>query len=422
MVDHAYIVQPPDLILIEVLEALPGRPISGERLVKPDGTVNLGFYGDIYVRGLTTEQIKVKLILHLRRFLQDDTLGLYKVIGDEPLPPSRPPVDPEFGLPPDPPAIAPSASRGPDFGVRRPIRRTVQNPNRARPKPLRAPNAERSQDSPAPYGPISPEQSAPTLVPRVPNAEAPPSDAAHPAPPAEGEFRWMAIHPADSDRVFVDVTAFNSAGYFVQGDVAQPGRLPCTGHETVLDALNYGGGLLPSAEPKDIRLVRPARGSRPARSYRVDLNAIVEGGDPTTNYQIFPNDRLIIGRNATVKSTIEIDRIAGQMQTAVNTMMHAGLLQRTFTQATSGSSNSPMSIRVKLGSFNWSFDAGPAAPALTPAQREAVAKEWIDLWWKASSTPGGLALDEKTFREAMMRAIDPAARVKASEDKAKPAK
>src|SRR5262249_17400423 len=36
-----------DRLLVEVLEALPGRPISGERLVRPDGTISLGFYGNL---------------------------------------------------------------------------------------------------------------------------------------------------------------------------------------------------------------------------------------------------------------------------------------------------------------------------------------------------------------------------------------
>ena len=40
-----YRIEPPDLVLVEVLEALPGRPISGERLVGPDGTIPIGFYG-----------------------------------------------------------------------------------------------------------------------------------------------------------------------------------------------------------------------------------------------------------------------------------------------------------------------------------------------------------------------------------------
>src|ERR1700712_2035788 len=56
-----YVVEPPDLLLVEVLEALPGRPITGERLVRPDGKITLGFYGEIYVAGLTTDEIKEKI-------------------------------------------------------------------------------------------------------------------------------------------------------------------------------------------------------------------------------------------------------------------------------------------------------------------------------------------------------------------------
>src|SRR5204863_2266894 len=66
-----YVVEPPDLLLVEVLEALPGRPISGERLVRPDGKITLGFYGEIYVAGLTTDEIKEKIVLHLRKHLHD---------------------------------------------------------------------------------------------------------------------------------------------------------------------------------------------------------------------------------------------------------------------------------------------------------------------------------------------------------------
>src|SRR5262245_49208721 len=71
-----YVVEPPDLLLVEVLEALPGRPITGERLVRPDGTITLGFYGDVYVSGLTTREIKEKIVIHLRKYLKDEVLGL----------------------------------------------------------------------------------------------------------------------------------------------------------------------------------------------------------------------------------------------------------------------------------------------------------------------------------------------------------
>ena len=82
-----YVIDPPDLVLVEVLEALPGRPISGERLVRPDGKISLGWYGDVYVAGKTVRQAKADIISHLQRFMHDEQLGLiqYDEEKDEPL-------------------------------------------------------------------------------------------------------------------------------------------------------------------------------------------------------------------------------------------------------------------------------------------------------------------------------------------------
>jgi hypothetical protein len=68
--------KPGNSILIEVLEALPGRPISGLRYVRPDGTISLGFYGDLKVAGLTRDEIKVKVIERLLKFMPEEVLGL----------------------------------------------------------------------------------------------------------------------------------------------------------------------------------------------------------------------------------------------------------------------------------------------------------------------------------------------------------
>jgi polysaccharide export outer membrane protein len=191
MIDLPHVVDPTDLIIVEVLEALPGRPISGERLVRPDGKICLGFYGEVHVRGLTVRQVKEKIVLHLRRFLPDEVLGIVET---------------------------------------------------------------------------------------------------------NDEGQWQEVAPGDSSRVFVDVTGYNSKNYFIQGDVACPGKLPCTGNDTVLDALNHAGGLIASADSANIRLIRPARGGRPARVYRVDHEAILEHGECATNYQLFPGDRIVVGR------------------------------------------------------------------------------------------------------------------------------
>ena len=188
-----YVVEPPDILVVEVLEALDGKPISGERLVRPDGKISLGFYGEVYVAGLTTREIKEKVALHLRDYLDDKKLGL--------------------------------------------------------------------------------KRTNPTTL------------------------KLEDVPPARSDRISVDVDAYNSKVYYVQGDVVTPGRLPVTGNETVLDAINYSGGLKPSAAKTSIRVVRPNPTKPATEQYLpVDLDAIIEKGDTTTNYQILPGDRLVVYR------------------------------------------------------------------------------------------------------------------------------
>lgn len=194
-----YVVEPPDLLLVEVLEALPGRPISGERLVRPDGRIGLGFYGEIPVAGLTLAQIKERIVLHLRKYINDDILGL--VDRDE--------------------------------------------------------NGEYLRD---PYG------------------------------------RVVLHDPRDTDRVFVDVTAYNSQNYYVLGEVALPGRLPYTGGDTVLDVIQYAGGLLPTADKAQIRLIRSFPKGSPAQVLPINYGEVTMGTDSSTNYAMLPNDRLVIPR------------------------------------------------------------------------------------------------------------------------------
>lgn len=220
-----YVVEPPDIITVEVLEALPGRPISGERLVRPDGKISLGFYGEVFVAGLTTTEIKEKVVLHLRQYLSDQVLGLQAF--DE-------------------------------------------------------------------------------------NKQA------------------IEVDPAKSNRVFVDVLVYNSKVYYVQGDVGSPGRLPITGNETVLDAINYAGGLIPTASVPNIRLVRPAPpGACCEQLLPVNYAAIINVGDSTTNYQLLPGDRVVVFRDPIVRTTIFLDRLAAPFNSVLNSILQYSFTART---------------------------------------------------------------------------------------------
>jgi polysaccharide export outer membrane protein len=137
------------------------------------------------------------------------------------------------------------------------------------------------------------------------------------------------VEPRDSDRVFVDVTAYNSKNYYILGDVAVPGKLPITGNETVLDAINYANGLMPTAAPQNIRLVRPAPpGACCEQILPVNLAAITSGGDPTTNYQLMPGDRIVVYRDPIVRLTVFIDRLAAPFQTVVSSILQTSFAIR----------------------------------------------------------------------------------------------
>jgi polysaccharide export outer membrane protein len=66
-----YIVEPPDILLINASNAitLPTQPLVGQHLVRMDGTINLGIYGSVFVAGLTLDQIQdvVANVLKARR-------------------------------------------------------------------------------------------------------------------------------------------------------------------------------------------------------------------------------------------------------------------------------------------------------------------------------------------------------------------
>ncbi len=398
MIGYPVVIEPPDLLLVEVLEALPGRPISGERLVRQDGTINLGFYGDIHVAGLTLEQAKVKIIQHLRPFIKDEELGLYELQpdGDDERPEGENPPRAIPSLPPPPheldpfgpeqekePKAEPSKPRTVPSGykVRSVAQKKVSGSYFGRTRPRSNVRlAARLQDT-ATKKTDEPQQDV-----KIPlgaggkvtiTVEGPSGDKKEKEEIPVLEEDWVpgpAKSPEHSDRVFVDITAYNSKNYYVTGDVAQPGHLPFTGHETVMDALDFAGGLLPTAEPKDIRLVRPARGGKPAKTYKVDLEAIRAKGDVTSNYQVFCGDRLIVGRNEVVKKTVQADRLASGMQTVVSSILQESTMLRSL-QTTS------------------------------PENHDEILKGLVDFWIQEMKRPDGVVLDEQTLREALIQRL-----------------
>ena len=387
MIDIPLLIEPPDIIIVEVLEALPGRPIQGERLVRPDGTISLGFYGDIHVRGLTPNQAKVKIIHHLRKFLIDDVLGLtsFRTNLAEvlPLPAPGTKIPSTMTVPVDNrPFEKPDVERGakpaaPD--VAKPVNPTAPEADAPGvPKSARTSNRTRPERRPKSSASVRRGlrmRPAFHQSPRSPVEPSEPPQLAAPQPQVvAGEIIY--VDPVESERVFVDLASYNSKVYFVQGDVGSPGRLPITGKETVLDAINYAGGLIPTAEPSDIHLYRPARGGKAAKDYRIDLAAILRG-EAKANLQIFSDDRIVVGRNEVVKKTIEIDRAAAPLNSVFNSALQQSFILR--------------SLGAAAGDIN-----GTSA-----ASRDQMLKRWFDYLWNPP-------LDQQPLRDSFKAFLDAA--------------
>lgn len=416
MIDWPIVLEPPDLITVEVLEGIPGRPITGERLVRQDGTISLEFYGSLYVRGLTPLQVKEKVILHLRKYINDETLGLIESVEpggdapDEPEPKQPSPGDQgerstknsamvrnRMGTGKSPASIR-RTQRPANARLVRPVRRAVaqvpavdfddrMNPNH--PESVIPPSEQKSVKSP---------QENPTI--RIDGGQAvkitievqgkgtnelvrpeSPTRSTEEAPaPDEGPVG--VVPPRDSDRVFVDVTAYNHDVFFVLGDVNAPGRLPFTGNETVLDAMRYAGGLSPTADAKDVRLVRPARGGVPAHAYKIDLDAIENKGDARANLQILPGDRLVVGEDSRIQ--LGHDRVGRD----------ATLFSYVYSSLKNQSEVADLLAKI-LGQ-----------KTLTARQRERFIKGWGGLWWPDLLQGPGHLKDEKAVRKALQEIIE----------------
>jgi len=158
--------------------------------------------------------------------------------------------------------------------------------------------------------------------------------------------RHLAEH-LNQPEVYIDVLAYNSKVFYIVTDGGGAGeqvfRFPCTGNETVLDALSQINGLPTVASKKDIWIARPAP---PEVGYEqiltVDWNGIVRGGQSKTNYQLLPGDRLYVQADRLVtfdtmiaRITSPLERIAGFVLLGSGTYRSVKNINRTTQGSTS---------------------------------------------------------------------------------------
>ena len=252
----AYVIEPPDILLIEAIRLVPkppykiepldvlqilvvgtflGQDIAGQFPVDPAGTVNLGpAYGKVQVADLDVDEATAAVTKHLKAILKapEVSITLAQSAGQQP-------IGGEHIVAPDGTVNLGTYGRAYIAGL------TIREARQA----------------------------------------------------VEDQLAKSLLNP----KVSLDVFAYNSKVYYVITQGAGLGdqlmRVPATGNETVLDAIAQVNGLSRLASKK-IWIARPApSGVGCDQVLQVNWNDITAGAATQTNFQVLPGDRIFIAED-----------------------------------------------------------------------------------------------------------------------------
>lgn len=289
-----YVIEPPDILLIDALRIVPkepfviqpldvlqveaegtqlDQPIRGLYLVEPGGMLNLGpVYGKVRVRGLSLEEAQEAVAKQLSRVLENPqvSVSLAESGGQQ--------------------LITGEHIVGPDGTINL-----------------------------GTYGSV--------YVTGLTLTE------------AKARIEEHLSQYLEAPLVSVDVFAYNSKVYYVItqgagfGDNIQ--RFPITGNETVLDAISQVNGIS-RLSSKNIWIARPSPGHCD-QLLPVRWDEIISGGGMATNYQVLPGDRIFIAQDHLIaidsfltKLLNPIERIFGTTLLGVQTVQTANRFPSGF--------------------------------------------------------------------------------------------
>jgi polysaccharide biosynthesis/export protein len=275
-----YIIEPPDILLIDAVKLVPkspyhvepldilqvivanpliDQPITSQYPIDPGGAIELGpAYGKVVVTGQTVDEARKTIETHLRAILKDPqvSVSLSQTGGQQ--------------------QIAGEHLVGPDGTVNM-----------------------------GTYGTV--------YVAGLTIAE------------AKNAVEAQLSNYLEQPRVSVDVFAYNSKVYYVITEGAGFGdtlvRVPITGNETVLDALAQVNGLS-RLSSKNIWIARPTPGDVNCdQILPVSWSEITKGAATATNYQVMPGDRIFIAENKVIALDTFLDQLSAPVERIFGTTL-----------------------------------------------------------------------------------------------------
>lgn len=267
-----YVIEPPDILLIDALRIVPKdpfriepldilyvnvagtsleQPIDGVYAVEPGGSLDLGpAYGKVKVAGLSLDEASTAVDRHLRRTLKNPQVsvtlsqssGQQQIIGEHLV--------------------------GPDGKINLGTYGTIYVTGMTIPEATEAIVKHLSQF-------------------------------------------------LDDPVISVSVAAYNSKVFYVVTEGGGQGdnivRFPIQGNERVLDALTQVNGRS-RLSSKSIWIARPAPGQKCDQILPVNYDEIVRGADTSTNYQIMPGDRILLAEDHWVRTDGWVNKVLSPVQ------------------------------------------------------------------------------------------------------------
>jgi polysaccharide export outer membrane protein len=243
-----YKISPLDSLLVQVTNSLPNEPISGIYVVDPDGTLNLGpSYAAVQVVGMTIPEARKAIEKELEPILKNPRVSL-------------------------------SLGRS------------------------RATQQIRGQHLVRPDGRVGLGIYGSVLV------------AGMTIPQAKTAIEHHLSYFLQRPEIAVDILAYNSKVFYVIFDGALNGvqvlRLPSTGNDNVLDAIAQVNGLVGVSDKHKMWIARPGPpGAKCDQILPIDWMAISTRGRTETNYQVLPGDRIYVESDHLVRFDTFLGRL-----------------------------------------------------------------------------------------------------------------
>jgi polysaccharide export outer membrane protein len=272
-----YRLEPLEVLTINVSDTLKGEPITGQFMISPEGSVNLGYnYGSVRVGGLSLDQAQQAIFNHLSNILKNPNVnlavtqfrGLQQVAGQHLVRPDG------------------TISMG-TYGSVYVAGLTLGQVKCVVEKYL------------SEYL-VNPQVSVDVLA-------------------------------YNSQKIYV---IYDGGGF---GQQIVP--LPVTGNETVLDAISALGGLATVSSKKLIWVARPSPCNLNCNVILpVDWNAITMNGQTCTNYQLFPGDRVYVHANRLIELDNYLAQILSPIERIFGAILLGNFTVRSF-QSNNGNNN-----------------------------------------------------------------------------------